>query len=263
MNKLLDICYEYSESWGFEYGPTKCAVMVFNESKQRRAERRRDRIFMMGPHKLKEVDEYCHLGVLHQIDKNNSIRTDKHVGKAKKELNAMSVIGICPGGLDPLVGTKLYWRVCIPTLLYGCEVWVCQAQDVEKLELYHRQAAKRIQWLPQIASNNAVLATLGWIQASTEIEKRKLMFLGSMCRMEEESIFKQILTYRYNDISSRTTNECAKSNSLVQTYMNLLRKYQLENVFDEWIKSDMVISKYRWKRVEKRFFLNMFIGVLQ
>ena len=70
-----------------------------------------------------------------------------------------------------------------------------------------------------------------------------------MCRMEEESIFKQILTYRYNDISSRTTNECGKSSSLVQIYMNLLRKYQLEKVFDQWIKSNMVISKYRWKKI--------------
>ncbi len=188
------------------------------------------------------MNSYCHLGVIIHIDGNNSERVEKHVGRSRRELNAMSGMGICPGGLDPTVAGKLYWRVCMTTMLYGSEVWLSSGKDIDMMEIAHRQAARRIQWLPEKTKNAAVLATIGWLHVNTEIERKKLMLLGSLLRMPEESLHRNVLIFRYNRI-----RDCCKP---TQKYHGLVKqdldRYQLKSVVDDWIDGKIWIGKFMW-----------------
>ena len=243
LDKMLDFCNEYSEKWGTEYGPSKSAVMVYGESKQERTLQREKRIFMIGECKIDEVNNYTHLGVEINIDGNNDKRTKEQIRKAKVELNTMSSLGIRPGCLAPTVASGLYWKVCIPTMLYGSEVWFRKSSDTEQLEIAHRAAAKRIQWLPANTPNEAVLALLGWINVDASIDKKQLMFMGSMVRLPETSIPKQVFMYRY-----KNSPTCG----LVKQYCGLLDKYGLKHEFEKWLVDQEHLNHNKWKSIVKK-----------
>ena len=44
-------------------------------------------------------------------------------------------IGSSTGGINPISGSKLYWVLAVPKLLYGCEVWSMSEQSVLMLHL--------------------------------------------------------------------------------------------------------------------------------
>ena len=50
-------------------------------------------------------------------------------------------IGSSTGGINPISGSKLYWAVAVPKLLYGCEVWSMSIEsdiDIKRLCYVHR-----------------------------------------------------------------------------------------------------------------------------
>ena len=240
LDKMLQVCYDYSVQWGSEYGPNKSAIMVYGETKHERSVQREKRVFMLGSNIITEVDTYPHLGVQLHIDENNEKRTTDRIGKARRELNAMSCLGIRPGCLAPSVASGIYWKVCMPTMIYGAEVWYKKKSDIEQFELSHRAAAKRIQWLPQNTHNDAVLALIGWLNVEAAVDKRQLVFIGSMVRLPRNSFPRQVFEYRY--LSSPNTG-------LVKQYMELLKMYSLKTDFDDWLydKSDMTYNV--WKKL--------------
>ena len=52
--------------------------------------------------------------------------------------------------------------MCIPKLLYGCEIMNVKNKCIDKLSDFHCHAAKNLQGLPDCAANLASLATIGW-----------------------------------------------------------------------------------------------------
>ena len=51
LNAMLNICDKYSKQWQYQYNPSKCAVVVFNE----RTNGASNRMFKLGDHTIKEA----------------------------------------------------------------------------------------------------------------------------------------------------------------------------------------------------------------
>ena len=128
----------------------------------------------------------------------------------------------------------------MPTMIYGAEVWYKKKCDMEQYELAHRAAAKRIQWLPQNTHNDAILSLIGWLNVEAVVDKRQLIFVGSIVRLPKLSFPRQVFEYRY---------KCMPSSGLVKQYCDLLCMYNLKAEFDEWLDGTSDMTYVRWKKI--------------
>ena len=62
LDELLRICFLYSCKWRYEYGPLKCSVIVFNETRGQFV--KSNRKWLLGPHTVKEEESYKYLGTI-------------------------------------------------------------------------------------------------------------------------------------------------------------------------------------------------------
>ena len=62
LDELLRICFLYSCKWRYEYGPLKCSVIVFNETRGHFV--KSNRKWLLGPHTVKEEERYNYLGTM-------------------------------------------------------------------------------------------------------------------------------------------------------------------------------------------------------
>ena len=62
LDELLRICFLYSCKWRYEYGPLKCSVIVFYETREQFLKSNRKWLF--GPHTVKEEESYKYLGTI-------------------------------------------------------------------------------------------------------------------------------------------------------------------------------------------------------
>lgn len=61
LQELMYICHRYSQRWRYSYNASKCAILVFNESKT--AFVRSNRQWTLGPNQVLEKTSYIHLGI--------------------------------------------------------------------------------------------------------------------------------------------------------------------------------------------------------
>ena len=61
LQKMINICFNYSKLWRFQYNPTKCSVVVFNETK--RSFQKRSRSWVIGTYEIMELEKVNHLGI--------------------------------------------------------------------------------------------------------------------------------------------------------------------------------------------------------
>ena len=60
INAMLDICNIYSKKWRYEYNASKCSVVVFNES----AQKKETRCFKLGDNTINETMDYTQLAII-------------------------------------------------------------------------------------------------------------------------------------------------------------------------------------------------------
>ena len=89
--------------------------------------------------------------------------------------------GIYEDGLNPLTMRRIYNAVVLPKTLYGCEMWFnIHASHLTSLERAHRFCIKFMQFLPKTTSTDVALALFGINSLESEIDYRKLVFLGQL-----------------------------------------------------------------------------------
>ena len=95
-------------------------------------------------------DKYEHVILMCSTPYCKVSQINDHVGKGRKLLNASTGLGIKRDGLNMAVCNLLYWTVIIPMTLCGCELWVFDNNEKEKVELFQRQASSCFQRYEEI-----------------------------------------------------------------------------------------------------------------
>ena len=106
----------------------------------------------------------------------------------------------------PIVFSKLYWAVIVPTVIYGCEVIAFSDSDKDKLEIFHRFVAKPIQGLSEKTANVMCTAQLGWFSMSAEIEIWCLIFLRTLFDTATPDIYRSIAIQSWIKLSNGVTS---------------------------------------------------------
>ena len=249
IDKILDIAYEHSSRWRYNFNPKKCAVLVYGESKETHDKNAPDRIFKLGPHKIPEKVEYDHVGVKACIYEFDDCIISERLAKARKVFNTLTGLGIRKNGLTIAVCNIIFWTVVIPTLTYGCEMWVLSVNDVVNLEFFQRYAARRIQRLPQRCPKESCMYGLGWMRIERVIHVKKLLFIRSILAMKDDETIKKIFLRRLeefcNDPDKCSQNACR---SPILDILTIAGNFNIYNLIKNYIENGILPSKSTWSK---------------
>ena len=176
IKKAMNIVERHGRTWRYTFNAKKSAVMVFGESSAEAARGSANRMFKLGHDRVKECQYYDHVGIKVSVKGDSHVRTEEKVKKARTALNMATCMGIRKGGLNMLTCCIIFWSVVVPTLCFGCELWVLSVKDVQILQSFQRYAARRIQRFHSRSLNATSRVCLGWIDIIRLIMVKKLFF---------------------------------------------------------------------------------------
>ena len=118
LQKLIDICSEWSKLNGMSFNIDKCKVMPLNS-------RKKQHIFTIDQKILEVVKEYKYLGIILSNSRLTSL-ISKHIAhiieKADKRINCIKHLGFQSDGLRPETTIEMYKILVRPILEYASQV---------------------------------------------------------------------------------------------------------------------------------------------
>ena len=73
------------------------------------------------------------ISILVLVLNDDTTRVEEKIFKGRKTLNASSGLGIRKKGLTLITCNMTFWQVVVPTITFGCEVWVPTDKDHEPM----------------------------------------------------------------------------------------------------------------------------------
>ena len=246
LQELMNICYRYSCAHRYSYNANKSAVIVSNESLYSKQTVYKNRTWSLGNDLVQECETYMHLGVLFHKEMDLTSIVKECSNKLRKTLLSIVNCGIFEGGLHPLTAKHLYETIVLPRALYGCELWSSlNSSEINTLEIAHRFCLKVIQSIPRLSRTDIVLSSLGMLPMEAEIDKRKLVFFGQLCRLDTNTTVKKMFANRlceYNNCPIRVKG-------FIPDLVRIVSKYSLTDVLTTFSSTGVFPSKYTWKRL--------------
>ena len=82
--------------------------------------------------------------------------------------------------VNPLVYMKLWNQACLPSLLFGAELWTLTPTLLLKLERCQYWFLKHISFVPEFAPGPLLLKLSGLNSFESEVATKRLLFLGRL-----------------------------------------------------------------------------------
>ena len=196
LDRVLEMVFKFSRKWRFDFNAGKSAIMVYGEDKKAHVKNSSDRVFKLGNARVKEREEYDHVGVKASLFHESNSRVEEKVSKGRRTLNATAGLGIRHNGLNISTCNLIFWVIVIPIISFGCKIWQLSDGDIEKLQAFQRYAGRRVQRFPQRSPSCSIYYGLGWLRLETYVYVKKLLFLLTIIRMDNTHRIKMVLMER-------------------------------------------------------------------
>ena len=119
----MNICHEYSLTWRYEFNHSKSGIVTFGETKAVHHASMNEREWRLGDDIAQELYEYKNLGVLkHYIGSFFSNVTD-NIEKTRKKAGMIFSSSFDRRKTNPLIFVKFWRQACLPSLLFGSELF--------------------------------------------------------------------------------------------------------------------------------------------
>lgn len=139
----------------------------------------------------------------------------------------------------------MYKTVVRTFVLYGCELWNnLSAKDTQRLHVFQHSVCKTAQNLPRKTKSDICESLFGVYPISSEIDIRKLLFLGRLCLLNYEILANRIFLTRF---SSFLENLSKYQLWFIPDILNLLTEYKLLESLQQWLDTGTFPSKPTWK----------------
>ena len=134
LNVLMQLAYQYSCNWRYQFSYAKTSVVAFGEFPAEHSKNKQTRNWSLGPDHTDEKDEYVNLGVYKNYCGSFSENVDENIAKTRKKAGMLFSANIIRKCVNPMIYLKFWKQACIPTLLFGAEIWSLTSTHLEKLE---------------------------------------------------------------------------------------------------------------------------------
>ena len=172
---------------------------------------------------------------------------DEAIKKARRNGGMIFLMGFDSKKVNPLIYIKLWKQICLPSLVFGSELWSLTKTDVACLERCQNWFVRKVFNLPKFSSHLLLLKISGLISVENEIAKRKLFFFARMALSTSDTVFGKLFQARVRSFLSIQNN----SFSFIKDVVLLMHKYSLSDYFDNWTRNKIFPSYFGWKRIVK------------
>ena len=148
---FMDMYHQYSIKWRYEFNHTKCGIVTFGESKTLHFQSMKERVWKLGNNIVDEVYEYKNLGVLKNFVGSFSSNVTHNIEKTRKKAGMIFSSKFDRRKTNPLVYIKFWKQRCLPSLLFGSELFTLTPSLLLKLERCQLWFLKIIFHLPSFA----------------------------------------------------------------------------------------------------------------
>ena len=250
IDKVLGLVDQYGKKWRFRFNAKKSAILVFGEDKKINAENSKYRVFKLGNDKVPEKIAYDHVGVKVCVYNDNDRVNDKIV-KGRRTLNACAGIGIRRNGLTMLTCNIIFWAIIVPIITFGSEIWSLSDHDCENLQKFQVFSGRRIQRFPPRSPTCSSYFGLGWTRITTYIMIKKLLFVMSILRLDDNSLIKKVFINRVHAfINDRARGILNQHNSPTFSMLNTAVKFGvLSTICDMVTGKNDVMPRKEWSKM--------------
>ena len=149
LQKLIEICENWSKNNCLEFAPTKSKIVVFHPSKCSKKQRKFR--FSLNGVSLKKVKSFEYLGI--DLEESGNICGpgrvyQKHfaaqIDKAEKRLGAVSLLGFHKEGLKINTAVKLYKLLVRPMLEFGAQILPYNDSQIDEMEKFQCKSLRTL-----------------------------------------------------------------------------------------------------------------------
>ena len=174
LNVFMQICYDYSLKWRYEFNHSKSGVIDFGETRQVHCIAMKERKWILGNDNV--LYEYKNLGVVKNYIGSFSSKVEENIDKTRKKQECY----FQRTWINPLVYIKLWRQTCLLSLLYGTELFAITPTLLEKFERCQQWFLKHVFYVPEFAPKRLLLKLSRLNSIESEIALKKLLFLGRL-----------------------------------------------------------------------------------
>ena len=174
----MNIAYEYNLKWQYEFSNIKSGIVTYGESKPSHFANIQERSWTFGVENVDELYEYKNLGVYKNYCGSFLMLILKK--KTRKKAGIIFSVNIDRHKPNPLIYVKYWKQVCLPSLIFGSEIFSLTPTLSRKLERCQRWFLKIISHVPKFASSILIERLAGVNSVESEIEYRKLLFISRL-----------------------------------------------------------------------------------
>ena len=135
---------------------------------------------------------------------------------------------------DPFVCIKFWEQVCLPSLLFGVELFSLNKSLLDKLERCQRWFLQILFYVPDFCASSFLLQIAGLFSVEAEIDLRKLLFLGRVINnIKTPQVIRDLFTLRMESLCDPEIH----SVGVITSLYDVVQKYELTHVIGEWFES--------------------------
>ena len=134
LTSLMDMCYKYSTKWRYEFNHTKSGVVTHGETKPVHFEEKKECEWIFGDGTVDELYEYKNLGVLKNSIGSFFSNVEDNIDKTRKKAGMIFSSNSDRLKVNPSIYIKICSQACLPSLLYGSELFTPTTSLLAKLE---------------------------------------------------------------------------------------------------------------------------------
>ena len=142
----------------------------------------KNRLWLLRDTITDELYEYKNLDVLKKYVGSFSSNVEDNIDRTRKKIGLIFASDFDRCKVNLLVYVKLWKQACLPSLLFGAELWMLTPTLLLKLERCQYWFLKHIFYVPELAPGPLLLKLSGLNSVESEVDTRKLLFLGRLIR---------------------------------------------------------------------------------
>jgi hypothetical protein len=194
LQRLLDICDEFSKNWRIRFNAKKSNIMEIGPQFFKNS------TFFINNNLISKVDEIIYLGV--KI--NNKLSFNDHAiekfVEVQKSVFSLSFLGLQPGALSPQLQSFIYKTYCLSQFTYGLETSVLNKDTRDYLNICQNNLLRQILGLHKYCHMSNILKCLRLYSFEDLYISSKLSFLNSI---KQNKITPNIFSYLCNTKRNR------------------------------------------------------------
>ena len=236
------MCHQYSIKWRYEFNHTKCGVVTLGESNTLHFQSMKERVWKQGNDTVDEIYEYKNLRVLKNFVGSFSSNVTDSIEKTREKAGMIFSSKFDRRKTNPLVYIKFWKRACLPSLLFGRELFTLTPSLLLKLERCQLWFLKNIFYLPSSAHSTLILKLSGLNFTESKIDVNRPLFLR---RLITEPKMATVVKNLFRSRAESYFDSSISSTGVLPNIFEASRKYGLFDYFKLWSETS-VFPVYSW-----------------